>query len=171
MPLAFLIVSLLGAGISAYSSYEQGRQANQIARMNADAQEKAAGLAQQQAELQRTQTKIAADRQRKETQRILSSQRVSYSKAGVDPGTGTPLLTAEDTLTEGEKDAMAIELAGSIEEANIMAQSSQYRLDAKMSRMRGSNARTAGNLQAGSSLLTGLGQFGSGYKDMQRAKV
>lgn len=164
MAILGLVVTLLGAGMAAYSSYQQGKDAANIAAMNARQQENAANLANQTAELQKTQTKIAADRHRKEVQKILSSQRAAYSKAGVDINEGTPLFTATDTAAEGELDAMAIELAGSIEEANIISQASQYNFDAKMSGMRGQSAKAAGTIGAGSSLLTGLGQFASGYK-------
>lgn len=158
-----LAVSLLGTAASAYSSYQQGKDAAAMASLNAKIAADNASLEAQKLQTQKTLNKVAEQRLRKEGEKLKSAQRVAYSKSGVDPGSGSPLLTIKETASDIEMDAQTLRLAGSMEEANIVAQRSQYKIDEKMALMRGSQAKTAGTIGAGSSLLSGIGQFAA-YK-------
>jgi hypothetical protein len=152
------IASVFSAGVAAYSAYSQGQAQANMAEYNALIARQNADLALQKEELQKIQTRITEKKQREQTQRLLATQRSLYGKAGVT-FEGTPLLVMSETAAEGEIDALAIRYAGSIEEANIIAEQSAYRQDARLARMRGSAAKLAGNIGAGTALLTGLSQF------------
>lgn len=158
----FAITSLLSAGFSAYQSIQQGKDRAGMASYNALIARQNADLALQKQELQKTQTRIAEKRQREENRKFLSAQRSLYGKAGVQME-GTPLLTLQDTAMEGELDALAIRYAGSIEEANIVAQGSAYRQEAQLAKMRGEGYSAAGYAGAGSELLSGISQFAGAF--------
>lgn len=155
--------SLVAAGVGAYSSYSQGRDAARMASYNVLIARQNADLAAQRLDIQKTQTRIAEKRHREKTEQLLGAQRTLYGKAGVETTTGTPLMTFEDTAAEAELDALAIRYAGSAEEAEIIAQGAGYTQQAQLAKMRGISARQAGNYGAGSELLTGIGRFASAY--------
>jgi len=152
------IATVLSAGTTAYSSYQQGQAQQSMSSYNALIARQNADLALQKQELQKMQTKITEQREREKTERFISEQRALYGKGGVTTE-GSPLLVMADTAAQGEVEALAIRYAGSMEEANIIAQGSGYRQDAELARMRGGAASKAGSIGAGSALLTGVSQF------------
>jgi hypothetical protein len=79
--------------------------------------------------------------------KLLSSQKAAYGKSGVDLA-GSPLLALQETVEQGELDALAIRYGGDVD-------ASRNRSAAEISRMEGKAARTSGYLQAGSTLLSG----------------
>lgn len=153
------IASLVTGVVSTISqSQEQARMASYnalLARQNAD-------LALRKRELQKIQTRIMEKKHREKVRRYLGTQRALYGKAGVTME-GTPLLTLAETAAEAELDALAIRYAGSVEEANILAEAAGYRQAEHLAGMRGRAARMAGYLGAGSELLTGISQFAQLY--------
>lgn len=157
MSLVALIIALIGAGVSAYSSYQQGQAQSAMANYNALIARQNADLTAKQMELQKGETDIAVKRHRAKTERTKATQRALFGKAGVE-AKGSPLLLAEETATEAELDALVIRYAGSREQANILAQQAGFEQEAIIQRMRGTQARRAGTLGAGSTLLTGLGR-------------
>lgn len=158
----FLIVAavtmLLASGVSAYASYSAGQAQKRMSAYNALVAERNADLAGKKRELQQAQIRIQEQKERKKTQRFLASQKTGYAKAGV-LFEGTPMAVMEDTVMEGELDAQAIRYAGSLEEANIIAEQSAYRQEAVLQSMRGQAASQAGAIGAGKELITGIGQF------------
>lgn len=161
--LAWAVVgTVVGAGVSAYSAYAQGQAQAQMASYNALIARQNADLALEKSKLQKTQTRIVEKRHREATKRTLATQRLLYGKAGVT-GAGTPLLVGAVTAMESEIDALAIRYAGSVEQANILAERAGYKQQETIAGMRGSAARTAGYLGAGSALLTGLSKFAGGF--------
>lgn len=137
------VVSATGMIVSADA---QRRAANQ----NADIQEQAADAARK---------KAAYDEQmhRERIEKILSAQRALYGKSGVDMSSGSALLVAEDTASQGELDALAIRYGGDVDAARL-------RSGANLSRMQGSDAQTAGMIGAGATLLQGASNTMKTYK-------
>lgn len=160
------IATVFGAGIAAYSTYQQGQAQAQQAAFNAMIASRNAELAARKIELTKQQTELQAKKFQKHTESIKSAQRVQYAKAGVT-GEGTPLLTAADTQLNADIDELAIRYAGSIELSDVLAQEAEQRQKEVLFRMRGKEASMAGSYGAGASLLSGLGQAG-GYMGMKR---
>lgn len=170
--IASVIISAIGAGISAYSSYEQGRMASIAAQIQADAQKQQANISRlqgdlnsqinkanaevagQKVQLQEVLNRITEKRHRDQVQKVIAMQRAGYAKAGVDE-TGTPLLMYEDTAAEGEMDALAIRYAGTSEQAETIAEGSKYKLAAKLASYDASREALGYMTGAGSSLLAG----------------
>jgi len=115
-----------------------------------------AEMAQQQAERERQIASRDAADQRRQGSRALASARARRAGRGVT-GEGSPLLAEATRAAEIELGAQDILNAGAGRRVGLQQQ-------AALDRARARNARRAGKLQAGRTLLTGLGQsaFGSG---------
>lgn len=94
------------------------------------------------ARLAKQQAEYEAAQKRRETQRLISSQRAKYGASGVQVEAGSPVAVMSGTAGEGEEDALAI-LYGGEAEASIRKTAAKSKL-------------TSGVLGAGSSLLMGL---------------
>ena len=115
---AALASAVIGGGISAYSSYQQGQQADRMAQYNAAVQRNNAALQeqmayrqisaqramydQQQAAVQQqqqtnfAQAKDAIRRQSVEKEQLMAKQRAAFAGAGIVMA-GTPLAVLADT--------------------------------------------------------------------------
>jgi len=152
-PTVLLYMALASTAVAAGSAVYQGQQANKTAKYNAQVSEQNAIAAQQKAAYDE---KLHRERVRK----LLSSQKAAYGKSGVDMA-GSPLLVLQETVEQGELDALAIRYGGSIE-------ASRNRSAATLARMEGRAARTSSYAQAGSTLLSGGSQAADRYN---KAKV
>ena len=135
------ITSALTAATGTIVSADASRRA---ANQNAD-------IAMQAAESAKNKAAYDEQMHRDRVQKLLSTQRALYGKSGVEMS-GSPLLTMEDTASQGELDALAIRYGGDVAAA-------QNRSQANLSRMQGSNAMTAGYFSAGSTLLQGASSY------------
>jgi hypothetical protein len=124
-----------------------------VAQADAAANEaKAQGLLrQQQAERQRELARLQEERQRRDSERLQGRQRAFLAASGVDPAAGSALLLQENLARDAEFNALLTRAQG---EADARALDYQARLD----RQRARNLRTAGYLNAGTTLLTKGGQ-------------
>ncbi|WP_043588415.1 hypothetical protein [Geminisphaera colitermitum] len=147
-----VVASVAGAGVSAYSSIQQGKATERLNNYNA-------ALAQQEASVKERDSRIAANAQREQNAALLARQRALYAKSGVVGTTGTPLLVQSETAATLERSALDIERTGNIE-------AGRYRQQAVLDRMAGKSARRAGTLNAGATILGGVGSaasFGARY--------
>jgi len=135
---AYAATALAAAG-SAYSQYSVGQQQGRMAEYNAKLAERDAKIAKQNAAYE-------ASQKRRETERMLGRQRALYGKGGVTME-GSPLMVQEETAAEGEMDALMIERGYALRTQGFEA-------EAKLHRMKGSTARSAGAWGAGTTLLT-----------------
>lgn len=137
-----------GTGMTMYGQIQEGKNQDAWARYNAKMAERDAKTAEQNA-------KYAAGQKRKETKRLLGRQRALYGKAGVTME-GSPLVVAQETVAEGEMDALMIERGYAIE-------AQRYRAEKALYRARGAAAKRAGYWAAGTTLLTSAGSMSGGY--------
>ncbi|MDD2657193.1 MAG: hypothetical protein PHD04_00845 [Candidatus Pacebacteria bacterium] len=134
------------AALSAYGMYRQGQAAEDASEYNARISENDALAAKEKAEYD-------AETSAREFKRLMGRQKALYAKAGVDITEGSPLLMMAYQAEEAERDRQAILFGGKT--------ASQSALDkARLFRLEGSNAATAGNISAGSTFLTGLVESG-----------
>jgi len=150
---ASLAATAVGAGISAYSSYQAGKAQQSLNNYNAAVNDQAALDASRDA-------RIKANAQRAQAEAIKGRQRALYAKAGVVSATGTPLLVQVAQAGELEMAALEQEQAGNSEAARLRQQ-------AVLDRMSGKIARKAGGLNATATILQGVGsmaQTGLAYK-------
>ncbi|MEM7122067.1 MAG: hypothetical protein AAF563_12360 [Pseudomonadota bacterium] len=142
------LVLLAATVVSAGAAVAQGVQASNAAKANAKALEADAIATQQSARLQEQQS-------RRQTARLLATQRARFGKAGVTLQ-GTPLLVQDETAAEGELEARIIRFGGNVDATSL-------RNSAAVQRSEASALRTGGFLNAGQTLLAGAdaGAFGS----------
>ena len=145
---ALLILAAVGTGVSAYSSYAQGQAQEKAADENAQ-------IALANAQAAEDKAKYDEEMHREKVKKLLSAQRALYGASGVDMA-GSPLMVQEDTLSQGEMDALAIRKGGSVAAAEQRSMANLYR-------MQGKAAKTGSYYQAGSTLLSGAGSAIKSY--------
>jgi len=124
------IASAVGTGISVIGAIQGGKAESQAAQFNADS-------ARAEAQARETAQRTAAQRQ-------LGSIRAGVSKSGATME-GTPLAVLSESAANAEIDALNTRYSGQRE--------------ASLYEARGRNARTAGYMRAGTSLLSSAGKY------------
>ena len=152
---AFAIIAAISALFSGYSAYSTGQSQSKMYEYNAM-------LANQQAESKRKEAAYRAERLREQNEAIRSKQRLAFNVSGVTPQ-GTPTDLLMDTSKKMEMDALSILYGGESAGAGLEAQ-------ARLQRMQGANAETAGWWNAGSSLLGGATKVAGIYAMPQTVK-
>ena len=127
---AMSIVSAVGTGLSVISSIQSGKAEAKAAQYNAD-------TARAEAQSRETAQRVQAQRQ-------LGSIRAGVSKSGATMA-GTPLAVLSESAANAEIDALNTRYSGQRE--------------ASLYEARGRNAKTAGYLRAGTSLLSSAGKY------------
>ncbi|WP_241183803.1 hypothetical protein [Klebsiella michiganensis] len=144
--IAAIGASILSAGGAVYSGQQQKKMANYQAAQaeaDADASQKAA--------------RVEADRIRKAGREQAAAANASLAASGVETGEGTALRITSGITEDSEQDAYQTILNGANSASRLQAQ-------AQADRITGSNAATAGNISAGSSLLAAGGTAYDGWK-------
>lgn len=146
--------AIASAGVGAYGAIQQGQQAAAQSRFQS-------AVMRQQAERERMEAGAAEDDFRRQQSRLFARRRALLGGTGVDPATGSPLLTSQDFAAETELQALRIRSGGQVR-ATRLEQS------ADLERMRGRNAQTGSYFRAGSLLLSGAGRaYGTGAFDAE----
>ena len=135
---AFMAASV---ATTAFGFIKQGQAAQ------AAAQAQAAVLAQQAARDRQIAAAAAEDQRRADTQ-FKSKRRALLGGAGIEIGTGSPLLVDADIAKEAELSAQRILVGGEVTARRREQQ-------AQLSILEGRGARTASLIQAGGALLRG----------------
>lgn len=179
---AALATSIIGVGMSAVGSIQQGQAQQQQAQFQSDMAARNATIAEQNAQLAeeegRESKKIGyenAVKKRQEAAGIIGGQRAAQAASGVTVDTGSTLDLNLDTAEKGEIDAFALQDQGAqqdylkrVEAWNLREQGSGQQLQSKMySQMGNDNSHW---LSAGGSLFSGLSQAGSNFYTMTKKK-
>ncbi len=137
------------AAISAGSAIAQGQAAAAQGKFQA-------GVLQQQADRERQVAAANEEDFRRNQSRVLAARRAAQGGAGIDSGTGSSLLVAEDFAGEVELAALRIRNGGEVFATRAEQQ-------AELSLFSGRAARTQGFIRGGSLLLSGGAKaFGGG---------
>ncbi|MEG9742307.1 hypothetical protein [Enterobacter roggenkampii] len=144
--IAAIGASVLSAGGAVYSGQQQKKMANyQAAQAEADA------------DASKAAAKVEADRIRKAGREQAAAANASLATSGVETGEGTALRITSGITEDAEQDAYQTVINGANSASRLQAQ-------AQADRITGSNAATAGNISAGSSLLSAGGTAYDGWK-------
>ncbi|MBF8740010.1 hypothetical protein [Pseudomonas guariconensis] len=139
---------------SAYSSVQQGKQA----QLNADAQSEQTQL---DADNSLSAAKVQAERIRKMARAQSSEARASLAGSGVMVDEGTALDINKQIISDAEEDAVLTIFNGE-------NQRKRGYVDAHNMRLTGAQGRTAANMQATSSVLAGAANIASGWKSTKK---
>lgn len=148
-----------GTAMSAYGQIESGRQTDKLYQRNAQ-------IAEIQARDAIARGRVEEKKARRETERVIGSQRVGLAAQNVDVNRGSALDVQADAAYLGELDALTIR-------NNAAKEAWGYRMQADDLRLRGTFAKREGEfgayrtiIGAGSDMLMakyggGLGQRGN----------
>jgi hypothetical protein len=151
------VVAALGAVTSAVGEVAAGNAQSNAAKYNSEVDANNATQA-----LQASQAQAAVSQQ--QTTQKLGEQAVAYGAGGVDVNTGSPVDVMTSTAAQGRLDAMTLRYGGQIaaQRDTQMGTLSSYT---------GAEAAAAGDLSAGSTVLTGAGKVdqATGYFGTQNS--
>jgi hypothetical protein len=175
MGMALPVIGIIGTAVSVVSSLFQGQAQSQAAKAQAagyraqsQASEYNAQVARQNAQQIIEAGAVEEQKQRDKAKRLLGTQQALYGKSGVT-NEGTPLEVMADTAAQQELDALTLRHNYWVQSQRQTSEAGQYDFMANRSMMmsdfsnkQAGYASTAGIMKAGTSLLTGLGQVGTG---------
>lgn len=150
MPQAAGVLSLIGTGLSAVSSYQQGQDQKAIARNNAI-------LEEGQAEQTQKSGVIAQNQYRRQVTQLLGRQRSIIAGNNLQ-NAGSPLALQEDTAAIGEADIANIRNQAALDAYG-------FKVSAGQSNQRGTNYARAGSASAFADLASAAGKGYSMYKN------
>lgn len=134
------------AGMQVMSAKGQSQQA----KMQAE-------LARRQADRERQIGAMQAQQQREKNKRTEGTQRALLAARGGDTGTGSALLVQGELAEEGEFNAR-------LQENNAAARASGFEAESVLQQARARQARAAGLMRAGSTLLSGASDIGLEFR-------
>lgn len=140
-----LIAGLVGSGVSAVGAIAQGNAAEEAGRATAAAEERRAG------EERAAATREAA-RRSQQSALLLSRQQAVAASSGGGATDSTVLNLMGDAAREGQYQQDTANYTGESKATNLED-------DAALARWKGQQARTAGYISAGSSVLNGVSSF------------
>src|SRR5262245_60300350 len=148
LPIIAVALSAIGTGVATYGAISQGNAAEDAAKASARAENANAKAAQDAAALEAGQV-------RRRNLLRLGEQRATAAKSGVliDDSAADVIY---DTSIQGELEAQSALYSGA-------TQASYYRSRGSLARLEGSNAKRASQIQAGSTLIGGLGRTAGEY--------
>lgn len=164
---AGLASSLLGTGLSAYGSYQQGQAMAGQAEYQAAVARNNQIIAERNAQDAELRGGLSEDQQRRQTAQLKGRQRASLASNGVVIDEGSALDITSDTAAFGEFDALTIRSNAQREAYNYRVQGSNFQAEENLMRMRGAAGSRAGTTGAVSTLLSGAGSVADkwyGYK-------
>lgn len=135
------MLTIAGAGINAAGSIMAGQQQAAMAEAQAKALEQQARAEQQASAYEQQQ-------ERRKQELAMSNARAQVGASGV-AFTGSPTEVLAANAGQGELDIAAIQYGSSLRQNNLNTQ-------ADISRFQGSQARTAGFINAASGLVSGI---------------
>ena len=148
---AMMAAKTVGTLVAAKGARDSGRAAQQAQEFNAQIEEDNAQFALEQSAYE-------AMRQEARIKNLLGTQKAQYGASGVLINSGSAMSVLAQSMTEGEKDKMAIKYAGAMEAENRYKQ-------AALSRMQGGAALKAGNTRAVGTVLTGISDTSTSYME------
>lgn len=138
-------LSVLGTLAGVVGSVASGVSANNVAQYNAK-------VAENNAKAERERAAYEAGITRDRVRQVVGAQRAAGAASGLDITSGTPVAVLGDSAKAGELDVLSRLYSG--ESAAIA-----YQNDAERMRAEGRAQQTAGFINAGTSLLSGLGRM------------
>jgi hypothetical protein len=152
---AVYYVMAAAASVSAASAYSQGQQQKKLGEYNAKVDENNAKTAASAAEEAAKRGQIAEDQHRDRVRQFAGSQKAAMAAAGGDLTDQSSMNILADTARAGEFDALTIRSNAAREAWGLGNQADNFTAQAAGTRFQGSNAASAGNWGAATSLLNG----------------
>lgn len=153
--------TVLGGGVAAAGNIKSGNAQYQAGMYQAAISENNAKLAEQQAAESIQQGRVEEMQVRRDAAMLRGNQRATLAALGQVVDEGTAASIVEDTLVQGQVDALTTRRNAQREALGFRIQAQDFRNEAQLNRMGAKSARTAGFYNAGASLLGAAGQAGT----------
>jgi hypothetical protein len=157
-----LVVSLVGAAVSAKGQMDQAKAANAQADYQSKVAANNAASAEMEAKYAEQQGQRNAEAQRRRVAVMVGAQRAKMGASGAVVDSGSFLDLTLDTVKQGELDAMALREEGDLEAWRARTQGANFQAQSKLYGM----SKTNPYIGATGTLLQGAGQAGMGYSSM-----
>ncbi len=166
-PVTMAVIGITGAATSAYGSYESGQANSKAAAYQAQVAANNAIIAQQNAKMDIQAGETAAVNSGLKTRATVGSEKATQGAAGIDVNTGSAPMVRAGTAEMGMLDALTIRSNAAKkaygEEVAATSDTAQSQLDT----MQSEQAKTAGDIGAAGTLLSGASTVGSNYLKFQ----
>ena len=158
-------VTAAGGLVSAYGHYAQGQMEKNRLEFNAEIMEDNAHNAELAAEDIKKQGKRGERKHRQNVNIFMGRQKASMGASGVDVSYGAPADVITETALHGEDDAFTIRRNAALEAWGMRTKAADIRSQARLTRIGGIAAETAGRTAAGATLLSTMGTTATRYAD------
>jgi hypothetical protein len=152
------VAAIGGTALSAVGAIAQGAAAERAAEAEARAAEFNARIAEQQAAREREAAAVEAEDFRRREGAKRATARAARGASGVTMA-GSPLLVDEATVREIALGSSRLINQGAVRGTRLEQDAELSRMSGRTARQRGKNARTAGFINAGTTLLSGASDF------------
>lgn len=170
---ALLIVTIAGIAMQAYAQHKAGQAAEKAGQGQAEISRSQAEVADYNSQVAALQSADAVARGQEQENKfrdqvrgVIGRQRTQFAAGNVDVGFGSAVDTQADAAYLGELDALTIRTNAAREAWGYDVQAYNYARQAEIDRkaaknqiQAGENAATAGNWQAGSTIVAGAGSL------------
>lgn len=163
-----LIITGIGSLVTAAGAIQQGNAIQAQQKFNAQVQENNAVIFEARAEDALRRGKLEERRRRLVTDRVAGAQTAAFAASGVQVSTGSPLDVILSTVEQGELNAQIVRANAEREALGFTIEAQNLRSSASLSLLRGREARKAGLLGAGSSLLGGAADVLGGVSKLPK---
>lgn len=166
------ILSAVGTAVGAVQGFvgqrNQGKAAANMARYQAAVSSNNAVIAQRNAQLAAQEGNAAVEGKQMENRAKIGALKAQQAASGVDINYGSPVDVRSSAAETGQLNAINIR-ASAVRKAYGYQQAEQdYLSQAGMHEVEAQNARTAGDMNAATTLLGGLSDAGTGWSQYQR---
>lgn len=149
IPIAISAVSAI-AGASAKKKQKKQDAANALYE---------AAVREQEAQATLSNYNLREEAQRRRARHVQGQLRASLAQSGIGYGTGTALDVEMQSAVEAEMDALNIRYEGQLKSRGLLRDSEQQFAAARAFEREGRAAQRAGAIQAGASVLSGVGSY------------
>jgi hypothetical protein len=147
---AAIASSLIGTGVAVYSHVQQGKAAEATGKFNAK-------LAANESLRKEALARENIRRTREMNRRYLSTQKAQLAASGITLK-GTPLAVLGNVASSLELEALDLAFNADQESRKLKSQAAMFKFE-------GAQTKKASNIQAGASLLSGLGTAAGQHSD------
>jgi len=151
--IAAVVAVVVASAVSAYAAYEQGQQQEAQAKYQSK-------IATNQAQAAKNAAAVAEANRREQDRRIMAEQRALVGGSGLSTE-GAPLFVMLDSAKEAELDAIRLRYGGTLQQGGFLDQ-------AQLLQYQGRQAARAGEITAGTTLLTGASSAVGAYGQAQQ---
>ncbi|HYD35956.1 MAG TPA: hypothetical protein VD999_07900 [Vitreimonas sp.] len=157
--MSFAAFALIGAGISAIGQISSANAAADQYKSDAKMAMYNSQIADENAQRELDAAALEESMQRDRLRRTIGTANTQRAKSGITQ-TGSSLFVQDDSIIQGELDALMIRNKGDLAANNYRSQSAIYKVQASQLRQAAKNTKKAGRIGALTSLIGGAASYG-----------